>query len=509
MLIDSLKYQHKEFRQYSEYWQMLTAITEGGDKITDYWKKKLLPNPDGRPDSIIQERIKLSTYCNKIAPILWKFNSELFKKPAVPVGSSDPFWSEEFFPTGALLECDNDGRSSLNNLLQNAMMNALCTGQAIAQIDTKKGTGATSLAQQKESGELSPYVVLHHRSAMWDWDSSGRNGYNFVKLHQFKLVRESWHSKPKPQHIFTIYFRDESQKILTSKYIVHRIAKEEEPVPETPFIFTCQPKEMRVEPIIENEVIFNINNIFEFPVVSMELPRNLWMASQLFECQRSYFAQTAALEYALYTNNFSMPIITGVDDSSDDPIQNRKLGDGYYLTLKTGQNITSLERSTTSVQNAIAYRAEIKRDIYDIVQQIAMSASDGVSVVGRSGLSKQEDRRAEEILLERYGTIVKDFLSKILKVAAIAHGETVQWEITGYDDFTGFSLEELLQDLQNIKLSNIPSPTFNQEIYKHFVKRVARVYDLNPQAIDLAIEEINNLSLASFGNNDVDIEKQI
>jgi len=486
--LEALKRRHPEHIQYSEYWELLTAVIEGGDSMTDIMKRKLLPNPDGRPEGVMKERVKLATYCNKISPILSRFNSELFKNPAVPTGSNDPFWSEEFFKNGALLEGDDDGRASFNTFLMNSMFMALTTGKAIAQIDTKSAIGA--LAQQKESGELNPYVILHPRNALWDW-KSGRDGFSFCKLHQFQLVQSTWDSAPIPQHIFTIFYQTNGA-VFTSKYIVRKTPKDNKPVPPQPFINTVEQKEITIETIIEDQPIFNVRGKFEFPIVTLTLPKSLWMAAQLFDCQKSYFNQTAALEYALYTSNYSMPVITGVDDEDDDPLQNRKMGDGYYLTLKTGQSITSFERSGGNIQTAIGYRAEIKRDIYDVLQQIAMSASDGAAIIARSGVSKAEDRRPEEILLERYGQCVKEFILQILKPAAIAHGEIVDWEITGYDEFLGFSLTELLEDMALIDAANIPSQIFKKEIKKHFVKRAARCYDLDPEAVYEALEEIDN-----------------
>lgn len=489
--LESLKYRHPEHIEFADYWELLTAVVEGGDAMTDNIKRRLLPNPDGRPEAVMKERVKLATYCNKVAPILSRFNSELFKNPAMPTGSDDPFWGDDFFKNGALLSGDDDGRASFNTYLMNAMMMALTTGKAIAQIDTKAAVGAVSLAQQKESGELNPYLILHPRTALWDWDS-GRDGFDFVKLHQFQLVRSRWDSPPMPQHTFTIYYRGEGGVILTSKYVVRKIKKDNIPILPQPFIYTATDKDTIIETLIEDQPIFNVRGKFEFPIVTLTLPKALWMSSQLFDCQKSYFNQTAALEYALYTNNYSMPVILGVDDEDDDPLQNRKMGDGYYLTLKTGQAITSFERSGANIQTAIGYRAEVKRDIYDVLQQIAMSASDGAAIIARSGVSKAEDRRPEEILLERYGQCVKEFIVQILKPCAIAHGEIVNWAITGYDEFLGFSIGELLEDLTGIEAAQIPSPTFKKEVQKHFVKRAARVYDLDAQAVEIALQEISN-----------------
>lgn len=508
-LVNALRFRHKEHRCFAEYWDLLSAIVEGGDRITDEIKLKLLPNPDGRPEEVMQERIKLATYCNKIAPILARFNSELFKNPGVPIGSNDGFWADSFFPNGALLQCDDDGRASFTTFLQEAMMMALTTGKAIAQIDTIASKGAISLAQQKEYGELNPYVVLHPRSALWDWEAD-RHGFKFAKLHQFRIFRESWNSKPTPEHVFTLYNRNDD-KVYTSKYIARKRNNDQRPFTtysyDQPFIENCAEKEIVIETVIENQPIFNVNGIFEFPIVTLSLPKVLCMGAQLLDAQKSYFTQTAALEYAMYTNNYAIPVVTGVDDESDDPLKGKRVGDGYYLTLKTGQNITNFERSNVTIDNAIKYRAEIKRDIYDIVQQIAMSASDGAAIISRSGESKREDRRSEEILLEKYGQIVKEFILQVLRPASIAHGELVNWSITGYDDFIGFSLAELLQDLDLIKKVNIPSEAFNKEIYKHFVKRAGRVYDLDEQVINLAITEIESKEETIESKEEIQEEK--
>ena len=492
-LLDSLRYRHPEHRKYAEYWQTLTYVVDGGDRMTVDEKLNLLPNPDGRPLEVMEERAKLASYCNKIAPILTRFNSELFRCPGVPVGSDDPFWSNEFFPCAGLIDADDDARSSFSSILRESMMMALTTGKAIAQVDVKAGMNSQSLADQKASGELNPYIVLHPRTALWDWDC-GLNGFTFTKIHQFRVFRKAWHSAPIPEHIFTIYYR-QGEAIYTSKYIVRKIPKGK-PISQMPFIDGCDRKDVTIEAVLEDQPIFNMGGKFEYPIVTLTLPRSLWMASQLFDCQRSYFNQTAALEYALYTNNYSIPIITGVDDESDDPLRGKRVGDGYYLTLKTGQGITSFERSTSTVDNAIKYRSEIKRDIYDILQQIAMSASDGAAIIARSGESKKEDRRPEEILLERYGQIIKEYIIQILNCAAIAHREVVQWDVVGYDDFLGFSMAELLTDMEGIEGANIPSPTFNKEIIKHFIKRAGRIYDLDEEAITTALNEVDAADLS-------------
>lgn len=489
--LEALKHRHPEHKEKSDYWDLLDAVVAGGDRVTDNIKRRLLPNPDGRPNEIIAERVKLATYTNKIGPILNRFNSELFSRPGIPTGSSDKFWSDEFFPSGALLDDDDDARASFNNFLQRAMFNALATGKAIAQVDTRTSNGASNKGYQKRLGELNPYVLLHPRSALWDWDGDNR-GFNFVKLHQYRVVRDGWENPPIPEHVFTIFFRDDD-RVLTSKYRVRRRQTGAKPPEPRPFIEAIADTDALIYPELENQEMFNVGGTFKFPICTLTLPTSLFMGAQLFESQTSYFRQTAAIDYSLYTGNYSMPIVTGVEDDNDDPLAGKQLGHGYYLTLRQGQDIRWLERGGGTVQTAIAYRSELKRDIYDVLQQIAMSAADGAAIIARSGQSKKEDRRPEEILLLKYGELVREFQKNILDCASIARGEIVNWQVNGFDDFESEGLMEAIADYQGAIGAGIKSPTFTREVQKYFVNACSKTMNIDPDKVKKAIEEIDRL----------------
>lgn len=464
--------------------------------MTEEFKRLILPNPDGRPEKVIQERVRLATYTNKIGPILTRFNAQLFADPAAFIGSKDPFWTEKFFSRGCLLDGDDDSRASFRSLLSDAMFAALATGKAIAQVDTRIASGAAgSRVVQSQLGELEPYVVLHPRSALWDWYSDN-DGFRFAKIHRFRYIRDRWDSPPIPEHDFTIYQREDDGAIVASRYTVRKKSRNGEPVPVAPLdLETLDEKTAEVKTVLAPTPIFSVKGRFEFPVLTLTLPAPLWMGDQLFEPQKSYFAQTAALEYALYCNNYSMPVIMGVDDEEDDPFLDQKIGEGFYLTLKTGQSLTSFERGGGTVGTAISYRGEIKRDIYDTLQQIAMSADDGAAILARSGESKKEDRRPEQLLLERYGQLIREYAKQILDCAAIAHGEDVRWEVDGFDDFLGEGFVEDLNDFNGVKAASIPSETFLREAAKVFVKNAAKAYNFPPEVLAKSLEEIDKASM--------------
>ncbi|MBW4660928.1 MAG: hypothetical protein KME15_19815 [Drouetiella hepatica Uher 2000/2452] len=505
-LLESLRHRHPEHRAQCDRWALLEAMVAGGAAMTDAMKRKILPNPDGRPDAVVQERIKLATYTNKISPILTRFNSQLFSEPASFSGSKAPFWDDRFLPYGALLDGDDDARASFSTFLRESMFKCLVTGKAIAQIDTRIASGeALSLVDQDSTGELQPYVLLHPRSSLWDWESDAK-GFCFAKLHRWVVKRDRWDMPPVGEHDFTIYQRTEEGAIVASRYSIRRRPKENEKPPVEPFdLDQLQEKDVDIIPMqmpngqpLENVPIFNYRGVFEFPIVTLTVSPGLHIADQLFEPQKSFFAQTAALEYALYTNNFSIPVVSGVEDADDDPLKTQKIGEGYYLTLKPGQTISAFERPGRTITTAITYRGEIKRDIYDQLQQIALSAADGTAIMARSGASKREDRRPEQILLETYGQLIREYAVQILRVASIAHAEDVRWTVDGFDDFLGEGVLEEVTDMQQLQTVTIPSPTFKRETTKFLVRRVGKSYGLDAKAMTKAIEEIDQADAAAF-----------
>jgi hypothetical protein len=501
-----LRRRHPEHKADLDHWQLLTSIVQGGRSMDEAAKQKLLPNPDGRPMEVVKERVKLATYTNKIGPILTRFNSQLFSQPPTFSGSDKPFW-EVFRNGGALLDDDDDARASFNTLLSRAMFAALTTGKAIAQIDTRIASGeAKSLEEQSENGELEPYVILHPRSALWDWKSASK-GFQFAKLHAWRVVQDTWDAEPVGEHDFTIFQRQADGTIIASRYTVRKRPRPGEKPPENPYfsLDDCKDEDVEILPFklengttLENQQIFSVGGKFEFPIVSLTLPPSLCIADQLFECQKSFFSQTAALEYAMFCNNYAMLVVLGVEDEDDDPLRRKKVGEGFYLTLKPGQSLTSFERSGTTITTAINYRAEIKRDIYDQLQQIAMSAADGAAIIARSGESKREDRRPEQLLLSEFGRLTKEFAVQILRCAAIAHGEDATWKAEGLDDFMGEGILEEIADIQGLQLLPMPSPTFKRETMKYLAQRAAKRFSFASDKTTTILKELDSAADEEF-----------
>lgn len=493
--LTQLKRRHPQHKQSSDYWTLLDGMLQGGSKLTPELKKKLLINPDNRPNAVQDERVKVARYFNKISPIANRFLSQLFAAPIGFEGSKDKFWEETFFPGGGLLPlCDDDGRASFQAFLKTATLQALAQGKAICQIDTAIASGARTRAEQKQKREDEPYCLLVPRSDLWDWESD-RNGFKFAKLHRFNWERDSWDGDPVAVHDFTIYQRKPDGSITASRYAVRHADKGGKEFDQGVGCYDLNrlaDGDAQIEVVggLEDKPIFSIGKDYLFPIVTMALPSALWLADQLFDPQCSHFNQTASLEYGLVASNYAMPTIT-TEDIDDFEARNKKFGEGYYIQLdpQLQESVGWTERPGNSFSTSIEYRDKVESDIDKTVQQIALAAKDAVT--STSGEAIRQARQPEEILLLVYGSMVRDFSKGILDVAAIARGkEKVAWKVNGLDDFETGDLQAASNEYTKVAQAQIPSPTFTKEFQKSFAREVSKQKEWDGTTLKKILKEI-------------------
>lgn len=122
-----------------------------------------------------------------------------------------------------------------------------------------------------------------------------------------------WDRPPTPEHDFTVYQREDSHRILASRYTVRRRLKDGDSAPPTgPLnLDGLKDDDVEITPILENQEIFSYAGRFEMPVLTLTLPDALWIGDQLFDLQKSYFGQMAAVEWGLYTTSDASDIGRG------------------------------------------------------------------------------------------------------------------------------------------------------------------------------------------------------
>ena len=495
--LKQLTRKHPDYtRAFYDRIETLNAMALGGAAVDEEIKKKLLCNPDGRPESLINERVKVARFFPQIGPILNRYISQLFSSAPSFEGSKDKFWSELFFPRGCILDGDDDAKTSFVSFLRASTLQMLREGKAIAQVDTRVflEDGPASKKALKAARADEPYVLLVPRCNLWDYATDAQ-GFKFAKIARFKWNREAWDSDPLPSWDFTIYQRQPTGRVLASRYTVTFTSYK---APTDPSIVTPWDMmqlsldgktegQVSIKAELENKELFNLGGRFRFPVVSMSAPPELWLADQLYDAQASFFNQTASLEWALVSANYSMPVVTS-DDPDGFAERNRRLGQGYYLTLQQGESISWLDRVGGPFDTSMSYMDRIDSAIDRTLQQIAISAD---KAPPQSGEVIRQARKPEIVLLETYGQMIREYAGEILNVAAIAHGETTEWTISGFTDFEQEDLQAATQEYMGIKQAGVPSETFNKEVSKAYATEVGRQKGIESKLLTTILEEID------------------
>jgi hypothetical protein len=496
--LDTLRRKHKTWQAESSRWTLYNSLMSGGIRVTDRIKGELLSNPDGRPAQIINARVKNSPYVNVIGSALTRLISNLFDQRIEYMGDSDPYWTEEFIPNSAfVLDTDDDARASLNMGLEASIRQALVEGQAIAEVSTRFSGTATNLKEQIDLQENQPYIVLLPRSAMWDWKPSDR-GFQYVKLHKFRMIQENWDDTPTPEHHFSIYRRD-GDRILNSQYVVRL---KELPKDGIFNIDTVTADLVTIEPVTvgdlvyEDVEIFNVNGVYKFPVITLTMPDNLWLVSQLFDLCKEYFNTRSALNWKLNSINFSMPVVTmppgmDIDEFKEEIEKMQKMGDGFVYYVPSGTTVGTLEMGGSGIAAAENRLALIKQDIAEQLQQISASAASTAAALGRSGLAKIEDKKSETVMMRVYGFYLKLYAGQLLECCSIAYGKIQQWQVSGLDSFSGDILSELLADLTLLAPMQIPSDTFKSSLDKRVIDAAGAKYTLSKDEVEQAKQEVD------------------
>lgn len=219
------------------------------------------------------------------------------------------------------------------------------------------------------------------------------------------------------------------------------------------------------------------HNLGVVPFVMPEIPEGLWIMNKLASWQIDLFNQSQILSRGELLSCFLQPAITSNDDSA----QSRIFGEGNLLRLHSGNTAAGEPPEKFELIGGNPAPLEfIAKRLQDKIQEgfrtiYAMSlAVDGqsASAVARSGASKQEERRASEIILAGLGGYVREAYTQTLEIVALIQDTPVKAVIDGYDNFQVSSLEEEVQIAVLAQSMNFKSAIAKEKIETKLVHRI-------------------------------------
>lgn len=124
---------------------------------------------------------------------------------------------------------------------------------------------------------------------------------------------------------------------------------------------------------------------------------------------------------------------------------------------------------------------ELVDEIFRIVCQMSSSITSTGKSLGRSGMSKQMDNRAKEMILSSYGYLIKKYAIKVINLISEARKENIKWQAIGMTDYKVIERDILILEAGAVALVNqsVPSKTWR----KHNTARFAFEWsdDIDPE----------------------------
>lgn len=414
-------------------------------------RRRFLFQLEGEPDTKYISRWERAYYIGYLGAIIDYFRHNLFAeppriRPAVDADSTTnetpdvPDWFAEF-----QLNCTG-AHDSFLDFVKASFLDVLVCQQGGWLI------GHPSVGIGGKTGDGPGCVLTSYKPEdIYDWDDDATGALNWIVLRRKETVRE---------------FPETRCEVVTYTYVDRQSwAAWEETLEPNP----TDSKNLHHLTLIAT----GDHGLGVVPFVRLAIPEGMWVANKLASWQVDLFNQTSMLSYGQLLSCFLQPAIT----SHEEGAENRIFGDGIVLKLRGGGKDRDAEKFEWISPNPAPLEFQAKRILeqrdegYRIVHQMSLAVDNQASNIGRSGLSKIEDRRASEVILCGYGGYVRDAMIKTLNLVSQIVGDGTQWVVAGFDNFEVSSMMEELQTAALISTFSIQSPTFKAEMQKDIVGR--------------------------------------
>lgn len=432
-----------------------TAVAASAAPIPGSFTKvprRFLWQLEGEPNAGYFSRLERCFYVGYVGPIIDYFVQWLFsQKPNVKfTGNEDsetidaPDWWRDF-------EADCTGAGlGFNDFLRDRFRDEQITRRTGWLIGSQVDTQDMSQAEAEDAGVDGVVLTEFDANEILDWEKDSAGKLEWVVLCKEELRRT---------------FPDKRVRVETIRYVDRNVYASWEAV-------DGQVQGTKVLSFLGSKV----HGLDRVPFVMPEMPEGLWIMNKLASWQVDLFNQSQILARGELLSCFLQPAIT-----SNDGLSSRIFGEGDLLRLKAG-NTQSGEPpekfeyigGNPAPLEFVAKRLQEKiQEGYRIVSAMSL-AVDGqsASAVARSGVSKQEERRASEVILAGMGGYVREAYTETLDIVAQIQDTGVRAIVDGYDNFQVSSLEEEVQIAILAQSMNFKSSLAKEKIETKLVHRI-------------------------------------
>jgi hypothetical protein len=325
-----------------------------------------------------------------------------------------------------------------------------------------------TLADQKASGALDPYLVLYTPRNAINWETDSYGNLLWVI---FKTTTERRAFGQDGEVIDRWYYFDQQV------YAVYEATHEEHSTPE------ARSMEEQLAKLVDGPAPHALADAGRVPVQWIQAPDALWLANRIYLHAIAHLNMQNAYFWGLFMA--CLPVLWVKGEFTTPPA----IVETGYLGLTEQGGIGYVEPSGTSYKIASQEIGALREEMYRQVYLQAQGKSSGATASAHSGYSKEQDMAPSRDVLNGIGDILRAGMQRVLGDVATVHGDADQeFDVRGFnfddtDEAGEVATVQMARDLE------IQSDTLDKEIQK----RAARVLmkDGNPDVMEKIKQEID------------------
>lgn len=405
-------------------------LFEGGKSLRSRLSS-YLPQHPAEPSELYKSRLTSATYINYCAPIVNYFASWLFTSPPDCRPSPEAPWFAGFRDN-----CNERG-TDFAWFLRERFVEALLHQRSYWRVEAPERAERLSAAEVEAQGLNKVHLCPVPITSVVNWLSADDGELQWLLEHRCSTSLESlFDASSTTRETWTLWSRDEAPKQWTAVYAEDKPPQQDAELPEEP------------GPTSRKGI----------PFVVLELPPELWVLNLISDPQLELFRKRNALSWAIDRSCFSMPVVFTASKK-----QVQAMGAGYFLQLGKDDRFEWPAPPSAPFATIETNAEKLKDELFRVAHQMAQGVSNNAAAVGRSADSKAQDAAATEIVLQAFGSVLREPIKQTLSIASALRGERTEWTVAGLDTYNMVDGKTLAETLLTLDPLQIPSASFRRE----------------------------------------------
>lgn len=488
--VKKLDQEHPEYSFFKEAYDQIDLLYQGGIAMREAVVRSgqfLVKASKELPEVYATRQLRFS-YTNLLGQIIGWYTAALYKeKPQITktlagvTGDKAQQLPKDAaaFCTSFEDDCDRAG-TSLNDFMQNAAEKALLFRKAYICLDTQGPSGdrpaPETLAEQKSSGALDPFLVLYTPRDVINWETDAYGNLVWIQI-KIRVTEQDFLGEAKIVDYW--YYFDRQNVALYQRELKTGAVVGTTNAGGAEEMATLADGYPRPHAMADKKQV---------PIRPVALREGLWLANRVFLPLVNHLNQDNALDFALFQANLPQLVIEdGLNGAYEEPVTMTPVG---YHHVPNGGDMYFLEPEGKSYEASQARIDNLEERIYKSCYLTDQARTNRSTPAAQSGLSKQQDKTPSRDALSGIGDVIRVAQQRLYRDALdLAGFDKITPDVRGLD----FSDKATAEDIALIEQSSVVevnSPLFEREIAKKNVR--LSLPDANSETLDAIDAEIDN-----------------